>query len=263
MRERFSAIKSIIATFAASACTARAPAAAPQFPSGWRVVDLTWPLGPDAPTYEGALSYSAEVQKNVEPDGYYIRKVTVVEHTGTHLDAPAHFAKGGATVDQIPVEQLVGAAAVVDVTAAVAANPDYAVTVGDLRAWEAKHGALGARSIVLIRTGWGARWHDAARYRNSDPQGVLHFPGVSVEASRYLTERGVRALGIDTLSTDPGPSTTFGEHKQFLGAGGYHVENVAHLDQLPESGATVVIAPIPFRGGSGAPARVLAFLPAP
>lgn len=265
MRARSSALlltSIVVAGAAAGGCAAR-PAAAPRSPAaGWRVVDLTWPLSPDIPTFEGKPSFASKVDKTVEADGYFLSIVTVEEHTGTHVDAPVHFAPGTATVDQLPAAQLVGAAAVVDVTAAVAANPDYAVTVADLRAWEAQHGALGPGAIVLVRTGWGARWAEPARYRNPDAQGVMHFPGVSVEASKYLTERGVRGLGIDTLSTDPGPSTTFAEHKQFLTAGGFHIENVAHLDQLPAAGATVVVAPLPFRGGSGAPARVLALLPA-
>jgi kynurenine formamidase len=264
MRSLFSTIAPIIAAVTAAACAARTPPpATPSFPLGWRVVDLTWPLAPDIPTFSGQPTYTARTQKTVEADGYYIAGVTLDEHTGTHVDAPSHFATGGAGVDQLPLEQLVGPAAVVDVTAAVAANPDHAVTVADLRAWESQHGALGARTIVLIRTGWAERWREPARYRNPDPQGVMHYPGVSVEASRYLTERGVRAIGIDTLSTDPGPSATFEQHKQFLSAGGLHIENVAHLDQLPATGAVVVIAPLPFRGGSGAPARVLAFVPSP
>jgi kynurenine formamidase len=180
------------------------------------------------------------------------------EHAGTHVDAPAHFKTGAPTVEQIAPEQLVGAAAVVDVTAAV---PDHQVTVDDLRGWEARHGALGAKHIVLIRTGWGARWSDPVKYLNQDAKGVMHFPGVSVEASRYLRERGVRCVGIDTLSTDPGPSQTFEQHKAFLGAGGYHIENLANLEQLPEAGAVVVVAPLPLARGSGAPARVLALVP--
>ena len=267
MRARSSAlshtlIAAAVAATAAAGCAAK-PAAAPRGPAGWRVVDLTWPLSSDVPTFEGKPTFASKVEKTVAADGYFLSTVTVEEHTGTHVDAPAHFAPGTAAVDQIPAEQLVGAAAVIDVTAAVAKNPDYTVTVDDLRAWEAKHGALGPRSIVLVHTGWAARWADPARYRNPDAQGVMHFPGVSIEAAKYLTEHGVRGIGIDTLSTDPGPSTTFAEHKQFLAAGGVHIENVAHLDQLPAAGATVVVAPLPVRGGSGAPARVLALIPAP
>jgi kynurenine formamidase len=227
-----------------------------------RVVDLTHPITPDMPLFPGDEPYASEALSTLEKDAYRSNRFSMDEHAGTHVDAPAHFTVGTATVEQIAPEQLVGAAAVVDVTAAVAASPDHRVTVDDLRGWEARHGALGARHIVLIRTGWGARWSDPARYLNQDPQGVMHFPGVSVEASRYLRERGVRCIGIDTLSTDPGQSETFEQHRAFLGAGGYHIENLANLDQLPEAGAVVVVAPLPLARGSGAPARVLALVPA-
>ncbi|XXT19359.1 cyclase family protein [Sorangium sp. So ce429] len=227
-----------------------------------RVVDLTYPITPEIPLYPGNKPYASQVLSTVEKDAYYSSRFSMDEHAGTHVDAPAHFMAGAATVEQLAPEQLVGPAAVVDVTAKVAASPDHQVTVDDLRGWEARHGALGARHIVLIRTGWGARWSDRARYLNQDAKGVMHFPGVSVEASRYLRERGVRGVGIDTLSTDPGPSQTFEQHKAFLGAGGYHIENLANLDQLPETGAVVVVAPLPLSRGSGAPARVLALVPA-
>jgi kynurenine formamidase len=226
-----------------------------------RVVDLTHPITPEMPLFPGDKPYASETLNTIELNAYCSNRFSMDEHAGTHVDAPAHFAAGTATVEQIAPEQLVGSAAVVDVTAAVAMNPDHRVTVDDLRSWEARHGALGARHIVLIRTGWGARWSDPAKYRNEDARGVMHFPGVSVEASRYLRERGVRCIGIDTLSTDPGSSGTFEQHRAFLGAGGYHIENLANLEQLPEAGAIVVVAPLPLARGSGAPARVLALVP--
>ncbi|WP_438017120.1 cyclase family protein [Sorangium sp. So ce315] len=227
-----------------------------------RVVDLTHPITPGMPLFPGNKPYALETLSTVEKDAYYSNRFAMDEHAGTHVDAPAHFRVGAATVEQMAPEQLVGAAAVVDVTAKVAASPDYQLTVDDLRGWEARHGALGARHIVLVRTGWGARWSDPAKYLNQDAKGVMHYPGVSVEASRYLRDRGVRGLGIDTLSTDPGPSETFEQHKAFLGDGGYHIENLANLEQLPETGAVVVVAPLPLGRGSGAPARVLALVPA-
>ncbi|WP_236644323.1 cyclase family protein [Sorangium cellulosum] len=226
-----------------------------------RVVDLTHPITPQMPLFPGNKPYASETLSTVEKDAYYSSRFSMDEHAGTHVDAPAHFKAGSPTVEQIAPEQLVGPAAVVDVTAKVAASPDHQVTVDDLRGWEAQHGALGAKHIVLIRTGWGARWSDPVKYLNQDAKGVMHFPGVSVEASRYLRERGVRCVGIDTLSTDPGPSQTFEQHKAFLGAGGYHIENLANLEQLPEAGAVVVVAPLPLARGSGAPARVLALVP--
>lgn len=226
-----------------------------------RVIDLSHPITPEMPLFPGTKPYAAETLGTVEKDGYYINRFSMDEHAGTHVDAPAHFAPGAATAEGIAPEQLVGPAAVVDVTAKVAQNPDHQVTVDDLRSWESRHGAFHPKHIVLVRTGWGARWSDPAKYLNQDAKGVMHFPGVSVEASRYLHERGVRCIGIDTLSTDPGPSQSFDQHKAFLAAGGYHVENLANLELLPETGAVVVVAPLPLVRGSGAPARVLALLP--
>ncbi|MBN1205594.1 MAG: cyclase family protein [Myxococcaceae bacterium] len=234
-------------------------------PAAWlaraRVVELGHPFAPDMPVFPGGVRLSAKVMGTVEHDGYYIRQLEIGEHTGTHVDAPAHFAAGSAPVDKLPPEALMGPAAVVDVTAQVAANPDYEVSPGDIEAWERKHGALQPQHLVLIRTGWAARWPDEQRYRNTDASGVMHFPGLSAAASRLLRQRQVRGIGIDTLSTDPGPSTTFEQHKDFLTGGGYHIENLADLSMLPPTGAFIVVSPLPVKDGSGAPARVFAFLP--
>jgi kynurenine formamidase len=213
------------------------------------------------PTFPGGPRPSVKVLGTVERDGYFIQQLELSEHTGTHVDAPAHFAVGGATVDRLAPEVLMGPAAVVDVTAQVAANPDYQVSTEDIEAWERAHGPLQPQHLVLFRTGWAARWPDEQRYRNMDAAGVMHFPGVSVAASRLLRQRQVRALGIDTLSVDPGTNTAFEEHKDFLSAGGYHLENLADLSRLPPVGAVLVVSPLPVKDGSGAPARVLAFLP--
>jgi kynurenine formamidase len=231
------------------------------FPSNWRIVDLTHVLAPDVPTYMGAPGMESKTLATVEKQGVYINEVTLLEHVGTHVDAPAHFVKDGVAIDRVPVEKLVLEAAVIDVSAAAAKNPDYALTVDDLQRWEQRHGSLSAKHIVVVHTGWGARWPDPARYRNPDDQGVMHFPGVSVEASRMLRARGVAAIGIDTLSADPGAVKAFDAHKDFLGGGGYHVENLANTDKLPEAGAVIAVAPLPLRGGSGSPARVIAFVP--
>lgn len=226
-----------------------------------RVVEISHPITPDMPVFPGGTPLGVKVQGTVEHDGYYIREFTVGEHTGTHVDAPAHFASGTATVDQIPPEALVGPAAVVDITAQAAQNPDYVVSPADIEAWEREHGPLQPQHLVLIRTGWASRWGDEKRYRNTDAGGVLHFPGLSVATSQLLRQRKVRAVGIDTLSVDPGTSAHFEEHRDFLAGGGYHVENLADLSALPAVGAFLVIAPLPIKDGSGAPARVFAFLP--
>jgi kynurenine formamidase len=187
------------------------------------------------------------------------------EHGGTHLDAPIHFAEGRLAADEIPLSALIGPAAVVDVSDR--ATPDYQVSEADLRDWEAAHGALPDGGILLLRTGWGARWSDRAAYLGTDLTGSeavagLHFPGLAVEAARWLVaERGIVAVGIDTPSIDHGQSTDFQSHVVLYSDNIAGFENVANLDQLPESGAYVVALPMKIAGGSGGPLRIVAFVP--
>ena len=105
------------------------------------------------------------------------------------MDAPIHFAEDGATADQVPLAALVGPAVVVDVGAKAAADPDYRLAVADLESWESAHGRIPAGAIVLMRSGWGARWPDRKRYLGTDREGDvanLHFPGFSKEAAEWL-----------------------------------------------------------------------------
>ncbi len=187
------------------------------------------------------------------------------EHGGTHLDAPIHFAEGRRTLDQIPVEQLIGPAVVVDVSAKASANPDYRLTLEDLTAWEARHGPIPEGAIVLLRTGWGQRWPDRKRYLGDDKPGDasnLHFPSYGEEAARHLVERRkAGALGVDTASIDYGPSKDFIVHQIANGANVPGLENVANLGELPETGAWVIALPMKIAGGSGGPVRIVAVVP--
>ena len=185
----------------------------------------------------------------------------MLEHYGTHLDAPAHFAPGKTTVDQIPAKQLFGPAAVLDVRGDAAKDADYELPAARVEEWEKRHGRIPAGAIVLLRTGWASRWPDAQRYRNQDAQGEMHFPGFSVESAKMLIERRVSGLGCDTMSIDCGASADFAVHHLTLGSGLYHLENLADLSALPETGAFLVAAPIKLEGGSGGPVRVFALLP--
>jgi len=184
----------------------------------------------------------------------------MLEHYGTHLDAPAHFAPGKATVDEIPVKHLFGPAVVIDVRAEGANDPDYQAPAGKFLDWEHVHARIPEGAIVLLRTGWAARWPDPRRYRNQDAQGKMHFPGFSAEAARLLIERKVSGLGCDTMSVDFGASSDFAVHHLALGAGLYHLENLADLSGVPESGAYLVAAPIKLQGGSGGAVRVFAIM---
>jgi kynurenine formamidase len=141
-----------------------------------------------------------------------------------------------------------------------ATNADYLLSTAKVEQWEALHGPILAGAIVLLRTGWASRWPDAKRYRNQDAQGKMHFPGFSAEAAKLLVDREVSGLGCDTMSVDYGGSQDFAVHRLALGAGLYHLENLADLSALPEAGAYLVVAPIKLEGGSGGAVRVFALV---
>ena len=196
---------------------------------------------------------------------YASYQFTAAEHGGTHLDAPIHFAEGRLTVDQVPLSALMGPATVVDITAHV--TPDYLVSVDDLTAWETTHGEIPAGAVLLIRTGWAARWSDRTAYLGTDLFGEaavanLHFPGIGEAAARWLVDaRDISAVGIDTPSIDRGQSSDFRAHVIFYGENIVGFENVADLSELPATGSYVVALPIKIEGGSGGPLRIVAFVP--
>ena len=181
------------------------------------------------------------------------------------MDAPVHFAEGRQAVDEVPLERLVAPAVVIDVTRQAAADADYRLTVDDVRAWEARHGRIPEGAVVLLRTGWAARWPDAKRYFGDDTPGDasrLHFPSYGAEAARVLVEeRRAGALGVDTASIDHGPSKDFAVHQIAAAANVPGLENLADLGGLPEDGAWVVALPMKIGGGSGGPVRVVALVP--
>ncbi|HET9399526.1 MAG TPA: cyclase family protein, partial [Candidatus Acidoferrales bacterium] len=196
-----------------------------------------------------------------EKDGYFTRSFWMLEHYGTHLDAPIHFAKGGATVDQIPAQKLFGPGIVIDVRHQGERNPDYALSAARVEEWEKAHGKIPAGAIVLLRTGWSAYWNDAQKYRGLDAKGSMHFPGFSAEAVRVLLQRGIDGIGADAMSVDIGASKNYEVHQLALGAGIWQLENLADITNIPETGAYIIVAPIKLEGGSGGPCRVFAILP--
>jgi kynurenine formamidase len=225
--------------------------------AGLRVVDLAQPLSEATTVWPGMNRLSARTTETYAVDGAFARELTLGEHTGTHLDAPAHFAEGGATVDQIAAGDLVCEIAVLDIREACAIDPDYVLSPADVIEHEATHGALPARAAVLVCTGWSALLADAPRY-----VGDLRFPGVSVAAARLLVERRVAGIGIDTLGVDPGSSTDFAAHHTTLTAGLWHLEGLVNLELLPPRGALLAVGAPLLVGGSGVPARPLALVPA-
>lgn len=205
---------------------------------------------------------ATRVWATIEANGYALNRWAIGEHTGTHLGAPAHFTPGGPTVDQLAVEHLVGPCAMIDARDRAERDPDYALSVDDLIAWEARHGPIPRRSFVLLGTGWDRHWSAPDRYFNVDDHGVMHFPGFSPEAAAWLlNQRDALGLGIDTPGVDPGCDTSFATNERLSRAGRIHLENLCQVTQLPPQGAWLVIGALPLVGGSGSPARVLALIP--
>jgi kynurenine formamidase len=231
------------------------------------IVDLSHEYSADAIFWPTAEGFRLDVVNDgVTPAGFYYaaNNFSGAEHGGTHLDAPVHFAQGRWSVEQVPLEQLVGEAAVVDVSAACATQPDYQVSVADLTAWEQAHGSLRG-TIVLVRTDYSTRWPDAARYLGTAERGEgavpkLHFPGIHPEAAQWLAERAVKAVGIDTASIDYGQSSLFETHRRLYERNIPGLENLTNLNRLPARGATVVALPMKIKGGSGAPLRAIAVI---
>lgn len=227
-----------------------------------RVVDLSYAINDKLVAWPGDTRvFEAKVNASPETQGYFTRSFWMLEHYGTHLDAPIHFPPGTISVDKIPAEKLFGPAVVIDARVEGARNADYQLPASRILDWESKHQQIPAGAIVLLRTGWASRWPDAKRYRNQDAAGTMHFPGFSLAAAKLLLDRGVSGIGCDTLSAEYGASKDFAVHRLTLGHGIYHLENLADLRALPESGAFLIVAPIKLEGGSGGPARVFAILP--
>jgi kynurenine formamidase len=226
-----------------------------------QVIDLTYAINDKLVPWPGDKRFfEAKDNATVAKDGVFTRSFWMLEHYGTHLDAPIHFPPGTTPVDKIPVKQFFGPAVVLDVQSESAKSADYLVDVAHVEAWESRHGKVPAGAIVLLRTGWASRWPDVKRYRNQDALGKMHFPGFSVEAVKLLLDRKVSGLGCDTLSVDYGASSDYPVHHLGLGAGLYNLENLADLRKLPETGAFLIVAPIKLEGGSGGPVRVFALL---
>lgn len=240
----------------------------PEAVAGWTMVDLSHAYG------EGTLYWPTDTRgfelntlaEGETPAGFFYaaKEFASAEHGGTHLDAPYHFAEGQVDVAGIPLSRLILPGLVVDVSDQAAADPDYRVSAADLEGWEARNGTIPAGSAVLLRTGWASRWPDALAYLGDDTPGDatnLHFPALGADAMRSLVERDVGLVGIDTASTDYGPSTDFIVHQIGAAAGIPNLENLADLSALPETGFLLLALPMKIEGGSGAPVRVVALLP--
>ena len=228
-------------------------------------VDLTHPFDTDIPHWKGFAPMTRQVLYDYAKDGFRAELFCHVGQWGTHVDPPAHFHQGLATADRIPLTEMLLPLVVIDVHDKVARNPDYTLTMADVKAWEKRHGAVPRGAFVAMRTDWSKRWPSQERMQNVDASGTAHYPGWSMATLKYLYEtRHITASGHETTDTDPGLATTKDDYaleSYILGLGRYQIELLANLDKLPEAGALVAVSWPDIRDGTGFPARVYAILP--
>jgi kynurenine formamidase len=240
----------VAAAFPASALAVR--------PAKGRFQDLTHVFTEGFPVFTGD-SPARETLFTIPTAGFYSQKWTFGEHSGTHMDAPGHFVSGGRLSPEIRPEELIVPIAVIDISARAARDPDAMLTVDDVRRFERRHGHIPKSALVCMDSGWASKVDDPLEFKGGAAFPDYHFPGFSAEAALWLAEhRDVTGIGVDTMSLDPGDSTTFPVHVNFLATDRYGVENLANLHEIPPRGAVAYVGLIPWEEGSGGPCRVIA-----
>ncbi|MBB5850769.1 cyclase family protein [Amycolatopsis umgeniensis] len=238
------------------------------------VVDLTAPLSASTPIlqlpepFANTIPFGLEEISRYDERGprWYWNNIHTGEHTGTHLDVPVHWLSGkdGHDVSEVPLRSLVAPAVVLDASARAAEDPDFLLSIEDVREWERENGPLPDGGWLLYRTGWDARSHDQEAFLNNDENGP-HTPGVSAECARWLADEApITGFGVETVGTDAGQALAlepaFPCHELLLGAGKHGLTQLRNLASLPPTGALLVVSPLPIVGGSGSPARVYALV---
>jgi len=234
----------------------------PAAPFGFtKVVFLSHVIDENTPVFPGDPPVKVHPAATIQRDGYYMQSLAVGEQAGTHWAAPAHFNSGHAAADELDPGDFFHPAAVLDVRAKAAEDPDFTLGVAEITHWEAAFGPVPPESAVIMWTGFEDRWGDPA-YLNADSAGGLHYPGFGTEAVRWLIEhRSIGALGIDTMGIDPGADTSFRANRLLLQEHRIHLENLAGLSQMPPAGGWIIIGGIRIRAGSGSSATVFGLIP--
>jgi kynurenine formamidase len=251
--------RSVLAGGAAAALAALWPGRAAAAPAPDRFADLTHVFREGFPVFGGDPPARTTIAR-IPSEGFYSQEWRFQEHSGTHMDAPGHFVAGGRLSPQIRPAELMGLPiAVVDVAARAARNPDTVVTPDDLRRYERRHGRIPRGALVAMNSGWARKAGNPAEFKGGPAYPNYHFPGFGIDAVEWLiANRSPAAIGVDTMSLDPGNSTTFPVHVRWLGTNRYGLENLNNLGSIPPRGARAFVGLIPWQRGSGGPSRVIA-----
>jgi kynurenine formamidase len=226
------------------------------------IVFLSHVNEPGMPVFPGDPDFELRSAASQPDDGFYLQEIRIGEQSGTHWAAPAHYTPGEAHAEDLTAEELIRPISVIDVRDSASADPDYELALGDVANFEATHGTIAGGSVVVMWTGFGARWGDPKAYLNADAQGVMHYPGYGVDAARWLiAERRIAGLGIDSMGVDPGRDEAFVVNHMLMKDRRIHVENMTGLDQMPASGGWLVIGGLRNSHGSGGPATLFGLIP--
>jgi kynurenine formamidase len=223
----------------------------------FKVIELTHTLSPNSPTWNGSCGFCLEIKKNYE-HVFRVQQIKMHAGIGTHIDAPSHRFQGAPSISDIPLEQLIVPACVIDVSKK--ADKDYVISVEDVQEYEKTYGPIPPRCLVIGYTGWDRFFSDSKQYRNIDAEGQMHFPAFGAETTALLLERKISGIAIDTLSPDC-LDPSFPVHQLILGAGQYIIENIANCAALPPRGASVIALPIKLQDATEAPARIIGLIP--
>jgi kynurenine formamidase len=230
-----------------------------------RFVDLTHTFGRDTPHWHGFGPMTEQALFTIPKDGFHVDRYCHVGQWGTHVDAPAHFHTGLTSVDRIPPSDMLLPLVVLDVHRQAARNPDYRISLAEVHAWERRYGPIPPHSFVAMRTDWSKRWTSEAAMQNRGPHGVGHYPAWSLPVLKYLAAHHIAAIGHETTDTDGGIAASHNDYSlesYWLGTDHYQIEMLAHLDQVPDAGALVMVTFPRPHNGAGFPARVVAIVPA-
>ena len=234
-----------------------------------RVVDLTAPLSDDTPVIKlppergQPWPFRREVISRYDEKGeeVYWNNISMSEHTGTHFDAPVHWASGKefADVSQVPAQDLVGPAAVIDMSEHIG-TPDFLLERRHVEHWCERHGPLPENGWLLYRTGWDAKDGDARSFLNDG-----HTPGIGVACAKWLAEETpIKGIGVETVGTDAGQAGKLNPPYPvpwyMHGANKYGLTQLKNLKRLHATGAILVVSPLPIVGGSGSPCRAYALV---
>jgi kynurenine formamidase len=255
---RFDRRTALLGGLGAAAAVAFPASAHAVRPAKGRVQDLTHVFTEGFPVFTGDPP-ARETIFTIPSAGFYSQQWTFAEHSGTHMDAPGHFVLGGRLAPQIAPQELIVPIVVIDISARAASNPDAVVTVDDVRGFERGHGRIPDGALVAMNSGWAAKVGNPLAFKGGASFPNYHFPGFSADAAMWLAQnRDVTGIGVDTLSLDPGNSSTFPVHVNFLATDRYGLENLNNLDKIPPRGALAYVGLIPWEEGSGGPSRVIA-----